>query len=311
MEGRKPGILFITKDESEQMMKSNYYLVLKLKQLCDLTVWTHGGHILDILNKLTNRPAFILLNDMFGPKLCPYVWGLNETNIPKGMIFHDIFDRKLERKKFVVEEKIDYVLPHYRDAFKKWYPEFVDRMIWFPHHAYLKVFKDYKQEKTINWLMMGAMHPKLYPLRILMQDKMRHQEGFVYHPHPGFVHDKEIHPHSLINDEYAREINRAKMFLTCNNRFEYPLLKYFEVLACNTLLLAPITKELEDLGFVDQETMIHVTRHDFSEKAQYYLNHDEERKRIAHNGYRMVRERHSTSVRASQFLREIQQRIQI
>jgi hypothetical protein len=297
-------ILFITKDQSEQMEKSSYYLAEEMKKHCDLMIWTQAGQMKNILVQLPYKPDFIFLNDLFDG-LCPNVYGLSDIRIPKGMIFHDISNKKQQRKLYVVKENIDYVFTHYRDAFKRWYPRLVNRMISFPHHANMDIFKDYQLDKKINWLMMGATSPRLYPLRAFMLQSLKNNPGFVYHPHPGFRHVNDIKPGSLIGKNYAREINRAKMFLTCGSIFEYSLMKYFEVLACNTLLLAPVTKEIADLGFSDKETMVHVTKQNFQEKAVYYLRNKNERMAIAKRGYEMVRTRHSTKQRVRQLLNKM------
>lgn len=303
---KKLKLLFFTKDQSEQMEKSSHYLVEELKKQCDVMVWPDEGGIAEVLNQLSYRPDFILLNDCFAPKLGPCVSGLRDIRIPKGIIFHDISNYIPQRKRFIAQENIDIIFVHYRDAFRKWYPRLNKRMIWLPHHANTEIYKDYQQEKTINWLMMGALSYRLYPLRTLMMQRLKEKQGFLYHPHPGYHHENNIQPGSLIGKDYAMEINRAKMFLTCDSIFKYPLMKYFEVLACNTLLVAPFSNELTDLGFIDGKTFVAVERTTFSEAADYYLHHKKERTDIAERGYRMVRERHSTRKRASELITAIE-----
>ncbi|HET7626774.1 MAG TPA: glycosyltransferase [Bacillales bacterium] len=303
-------LLFLTSDQSDQMEKSSHYLAEAMKQYCSVTVWTEDGHMSDILSRIDDEPDFILLNDCFAPPLCPNIYGLNSVSIPKWMIFHDLFIQRQQRKRFVTEQRIDYFFPHYRDSFIKWYPQLADRMIWLPHHANTAVYKDYEQDKDIDWLMMGAVDRRLYPLRSAMKQTFSGMNGFVFHPHPGHRHEKEIEPGSFIADNYARQINRAKIFLTCGTKFRHPVMKYFEVLACNTLLLAPGSKELADLGFVDGETFVSVERNNFYDKAVYYLDHEEERRRITANGHKMVMENHSTNRRAQQVIDQIERRIE-
>ncbi len=87
----------------------------------------------------------------------------------------------------------------------------------------------------------------------------------------------------------------------------YPVAKYFEVLACNTLLLAPYFEELDDLGFIPGVHFVEADEHNFEEKAHYYLNHEQERLKIALRGYEMVRARHSSPQRAAEVLAVIKQ----
>jgi hypothetical protein len=303
-------LLFLTYDQSNQIDKSSYYLGEELRKQCDLVIWNHGGRITDILSHCPYKPDFILLNDCFAPKLCPPVEGLNEIEIPKGVIFHDISNYIQQRKRFVVSEHMDAIFVHYKDAFKKWYPKLNQLMFWLPHHINTDIIKDYHLKKTIDTLMMGSMSPRLYPLRVKMLASLKNRHGFVDYPHPGYGHEEDIQPGTLIGEAYAKEINRAKIFLTCNSIYEYPLMKYFEILGCNTLLLAPSSKELTELGFLDGQTFVRVNQHNFKEKVAYYLEHEEERNQIARCGYLMVRSKHSTKQRAAELIKHIQQIIQ-
>ncbi|WP_299092527.1 glycosyltransferase [uncultured Metabacillus sp.] len=298
-------ILFLTRDRSQQMEKSSYYIAEEMKKQCDLMLWTEDGHILKILTQLPDKPDFIFLNDFLDPRLCPQIVGLEKVNIPKGMIFHDISYKIQERKEYVKKNKIDFIFPHYRDAFLRWYPELAHRLVWLPHHVNIEVYKDFQLPKTINWLIMGAIVRHIYPLREIMLNTMKNQPGFVYHPHPGYTEVQNVNSGSLIGDDYAKEINRSKMFLTCNSVYGYTLMKYFEVLGCNTLLMAPATKETTDLGLIDGVHFIAVNRDNFMEKAKYYLIHEEERKAISQNGYEFVRAHHSTKARVQHLLENI------
>nr|WP_239558734.1 glycosyltransferase [Peribacillus deserti] len=98
--------------------------------------------------------------------------------------------------------------------------------------------------------------------------------------------------------------------ITCDSIEGFPVLKYYEALACNTLLLATPSKELEDLGFIDGKTFAAVNSSNILEKAYYYLNHEEERTKMAHNGYELVREKHSTERRSKELVTFLQDIIQ-
>jgi hypothetical protein len=136
-------------------------------------------------------------------------------------------------------------------------------MHWLPHFVNIDLFKDYDLAKDINWLMMGKL-AFYYPLRVSMYKKMRNMAGFVNHPHPGYRNINDDQEQKvLVGEAYALKINRAKMFLTCDSIFHYPIIKYYEVLACKTLLLAPSSKELRDLGFIPGVNFVPVNRRNF------------------------------------------------
>ena len=301
-----PKVLFLTRDHTNQVERSSFYLATELKKQTELVLWHQDGYIKKILSLLPFKPDFILLND-FKPDYCPIIRGLDEVSIPKGIIMHDLHYKKAKRKQFIDKSNIHYIFTHYKSAFMEWFPEYSDRMIWFPHHVNTNIFRDYQVEKTINWLMMGAEYPELYPVRNRMKSSMMREEGFLSYSHPGY---RELSPKDntvLIGENYAKEINRAKMFLTCDSKYKFPLLKYFEVLACNTLLLATGSEELRELGFIDGETYVEVNEHNFKEKAYYYLKHADERITVSKNGFKMVQAKHSTEQRVQELLKHIKE----
>ena len=74
-----------------------------------------------------------------------------------------------------------------------------------------------------------------------------------------------------MNEKYAQELNRAKIFFTCGSALRYPLLKFYEAPACRTLLLAEPNQDIFDLGFKDGTHFIACEVEDFYDKAKYYL----------------------------------------
>ncbi|MCA0987851.1 glycosyltransferase [Guptibacillus algicola] len=299
---QKRTILFITKDLSKHVERSSFYLIRELQKRSNVILWHDHGLLPEILMKLQVKPDFILLND-YHPTYCPHIRDLDKTNIPVGIFMHDLHYKKMRRKRLIEKNHVSVIFAHYRDAFIKWYPEFQDRLVWLPHHVETSIFKDYQLEKSMDYLMMGALFSDVYPFRTFTYNKLNSLRNFHYHKHPGY---KQIGRGSITGDAYAKELNRTKMFFTCDSIYHYPVLKYFEAPACNTLLLASSSKELTDLGFVDGETFVSIDERNVMQKAAYYLKHEEERLRIARAGFQMVHKNHSTSKRADELLRHIE-----
>jgi hypothetical protein len=296
---QKLKLLFITIDFQRHIERNTYYLSQELSKICDLEVWHQSGNINRILKQIPFKPDFILLND-FKRTRCPRITGLPGLKIPFGIIIHDIHYKPDKRREFIRNNKVKYIFPIYRDAFKRRFPKYIRNMRWLPHFVNTDIFKDYELDKDINWLMMGMMS-RFYPLRRKMYRRMRHKHGFVRHSHPGYRRFNDRQKSRLfVGESYAREISRAKMFLTCDSVYHYPLIKYYEVLACKTLLLAPYSKELRALGFIPGVNFVAVNRKNFLYKAKYYLKNEGERLRIAEAGYEMVRSKHTVEIRAAQ-----------
>ncbi|MCA1320830.1 glycosyltransferase [Bacillus tianshenii] len=304
---KKLKLLFITKDWSSGIERNNFFLSQSLSKLTKLTIWESSGNIHDILTSLDFTPDFILLNDL-RPSRCPDITGLNTCDIPVGMIMHDLQYKTDYRRQFIEENNILHLFIHYRDRFIEYFPEYEDRMIWFPHFVQTDVFKDYKLKKDIDFLLMGSTYPPIYPLRATILDGLKKLPNFIFHEHPGYGRGRYDEESYYVGTRYAKEINRAKIFFTCDSIYKYPVMKYYEVLACNTLLLASHSKELEDLGFIPGIHFVEVNEENYYEKAMYYLeNYESIGKTIAKNGYKMVRKHHSVKARAKFLVKKIKE----
>ncbi len=291
-------LLVITNDYKYSTFRQGiYFLLSELNKLVDLVIWTgKEDNIQNILAQLKITPDFILIWEYFETKSSA-VTGLSELSIPYAISLHDLHCDTESRIELIRSEKIKNIISIYRDAFYEMYPDFTDNMYWFPHHANTNIFKDYKLPKDINYLLMGEVN-SYYPLRQKILKTMNGKPGFVYHPHPGYRNFSQ-NERILVRKRYAREINRAKIFFTCDSILHYPVSKYYEIPACKTLLLAPTSKEIENLGFIPGVHFVDINEDNFVEKAEYYLTHEKERMKIAKQGYKMVRKRHSTEQRAA------------
>lgn len=295
-------LLFITKDRSQKLERSSFYLSQELSKLANLVLWSENGHIKDILNKIQVRPDFILLND-YKDEYRPFIRGLETLRIPHGIIMHDMQYKLAKRELLIQKEKPALIFSHYRDAFKKWFPNHTDKLVWLPHHVPTQLFKDYGQQKNIPLLMAGAVYPHIYPFRQKLLSHYRKDPRFHYIQHPGYQNGSN----RLVGESYAKLLNQAKIFFTCDSVYKFPVLKYIEVLACNTLLLAPSSMELLDLGYINNETFVEINQSNFAEKADYFLKNDQERIRIAQNGYELIQQRHTTEIRAQEMIKVIQE----
>lgn len=289
---------------------SNFdYLLDELKNLVELNIWTEAGDINEILRRI-NKPDFILINE-YEEGFTPRITGLENLSIPWGVYLNDLQFEVNSRKKRIEEFNIKYIFSRYRDRFYEWYPQFFDRLIWLPQHVNNEVFKDYGLKKKIDYLLIGWVDEKKHPLRKKMIETMSGKDGFVSQVYP--CSDIWTEERTRLREAMmlAHTINRAKIFLTCDSICRYPLATYFEVLACNTLLMAPISCELKDLGFVDGMHFIAIDEYtNIAEQAKYYLAHEKERKLIASQGREMVNQLHTTKIRAQQLYHLIIKSIQ-
>ncbi|MFC5650756.1 glycosyltransferase [Paenibacillus solisilvae] len=302
---KKLKMLLITRDFSQHMERSFHYFQQELTKYADIALYHEDGDISSILKQLPFEPDFILLNDLRDTH-CPRIEGLSRLSIPWGIIMHDLHFNSKGRKDFIHQHHVPVIFTMYRSAFINLYPEFISKMRWLPHFAHAPIFRDYRMAKSIELLLMGYVERKYYPLRYQMLNHYLDRPGFVHHDHPGYLQFPNI-TDAWIGVNYAQEINRSRMFLSCDSIFHYPLRKYFEVPACNTLLLAPCNQDLLDLGFEPGKHFVSVSEEDFRDKADFYadLRNEAILTRIARQGFEFVHQRHTTAVRAAEFIRMV------
>ncbi|MFO7316899.1 MAG: glycosyltransferase [Bacilli bacterium] len=300
--------------------KNKFEMIRAIEKYAEVQYWYKDGNIHDILKEIPFKPDFIFHYDIgWGYVLAPRISGLGEVDIPKGCYLYDAHYSPGERRKYFDQTKMDLIFSASKSTFLKTYGRFKDKFRFFPFSIDPTVFKDWQLEKDIDFLLMGQLYDRTkktgyqtmtpkgrYPFREAVLEKMRGMEGFVFHPHPGHNAPES----ALLNEKYAQELNRSKMFFTCGSVLKYPVFKYFEAPACKTLLLAEPVPDILELGFKDGENFVACSQSDFYEKAMYYLKNEEERKRITENGYQFIHTRHTNDVRAKEFVDEVQKFIQ-
>ncbi|TCN27833.1 glycosyltransferase family protein [Mesobacillus foraminis] len=298
-------LLFISNDTSNTLDKNFYFLEKQCSTLTNLSVYRSSGRLSHISKKLEQPPDFILLANDLGKEMFPIIHGISSIDIPVGLFVNDVHRFTKTRRHFIRKNAIQYLFSATRDKFIESYPELKDNLIWFPHFINPHVYKDYGLKKDIDLLMMGAVNDT-YPLRKKILEFYQHRPNFLYHSHPGYeLENPAARDVFYIGEKYARELNRAKIFFTCPSVYYYPVMKYFEALACRTLLLAPAFKELEDLGFIPGKHFVAIDEYNFMEKALYYLENEKERKKITDAGFEFIHRTHTLPIRTRQLISHI------
>jgi hypothetical protein len=294
-------LLYIGEDNSTWFARNLYYFEQELSKITNMTVWRSSGDIREILKKIPFKPDFILIQNDVRLAINPAITNLSKISIPTALFVNDTNRLVQERKAFIEENNIRHILPVVRSNFLRFYPQYKSRMHWLPHHVNTDVFKDYNLKRDIPMQMIGAAI-EAYPLRRAIVNHYKGNPNFVFYNHPGYRNiSKQEEQNLFVGERYAREINRAKIFFACSSELKIPVKKYYEVLACKTLLLADTFEELEALGFIPGKHFVSITASDFKDKAAYYLKNEKERIQIAEQGYKFIQQ-HSTKKRAAQLV---------
>lgn len=76
--------------------------------------------------------------------------------------------------------------------------------------------------------------------------------------------------------------------------------RIFDILGCGGFLMTNFQPELLDWFVPDEDLVIYYSTSDLIEKTAYYLEHEEERRAIAQNGYRKTASQHTYALRLVQ-----------
>ena len=101
------------------------------------------------------------------------------------------------------------------------------------------------------------------------------------------------------NNMMPQIIKCSKINLNMTNR---PIktglpLRIFDLMACGGFVLSNYQSEIPEIFVPDEDIVLYDSIPDMLAKIDYYLEHDDERKQIAKNGYEKVKEYHSYDVR--------------
>ena len=287
--------------------KVKYEFLQAIERVANVSYHHKDGDILDILKRQKHRPDFIFHYDITSRnRLSPHIKNLNKIDIPVGAYVIDAHWKNGQRKKYFKENNISLIFSVSRRPFLKRFPEYKSKLRFLPFSVNPELIRNWNLKKDIDFLLMGHIAAS-YPFRKAVRDKMKNVKGFVYHKHPGhLVKDRSK---LIIDDAFAKEINRAKIFFTCGSIYQYPVMKYFEVPGCYTLLIAEENPDLIELGFKDGVNYVAANKSNFYEKGLYYLKNNKKRKEIALAGYKFIHKNHTHRIRAQQFIRYVKEYI--
>ena len=80
-------------------------------------------------------------------------------------------------------------------------------------------------------------------------------------------------------------------------------LRVFDILGAGGFLITNYQEELTEYFGLGEDLVVYENEEDLVDKVAYYLQHEEERRRIAENGYRKVKEYHTYQLRLREMLR--------
>jgi len=295
-------ILYICKDFTNWIGHGHLAFKKALAKVADVTFYHAPCNASELIKDLAQvGKTFDVLMLGEAPPVTPQVTGLRQVKIPKVVHYWDLHSYQQERLLFLKENRIDLVVLKFWGASRKIFPQLREAAPckWNPVAVDTSVFRDYKQQKIHDILLAGAIS-HVYPLRQAYLDQLNSFNNFYRIVHPGYDHFTE--EQATVGSKYAKLLNKAKICPTCGSIYEYPIQKFFEIPACRSLLAGPYFSDLEALGFIPDVNFLYVTRHNVQEKIRFILDDPELLEEMTDSCFSMVRKRHSTTVRAKQFV---------
>jgi hypothetical protein len=103
---------------------------------------------------------------------------------------------------------------------------------------------------------------------------------------------------------YYDQIFRSKIAISLRGAGLTPPIRYYEIVACKTLLLSDIPYSIIPNNFINRKHAVFFKRDlsDLIQLAKYYAQHDSEREEIIDQGYQHLLQYHTCEKRAEYFL---------
>lgn len=314
-------ILWLTVDRTSRVA-SHIFTSLQdeVSKISDVTLFTRQINMVmgQYCNKAVNGDIIVkqtpystnYINNNFDVVFTDAIFGFltedwNDIKIQKAVLIEDQHGSIVEKyvKRTYYDFKFDLFFVRYRDATKRFYPYLYNKtVIWLPHSIPNKIFKDYKQEKIHGVLQTGAV-TQSYPIRQHLNRILKTETYYRRILRPTENLNMKQWP---CGKDYARLINQSYMAISCTSKYQYPVLKTFEIPACNTALVSDCITEMYDLGFVPNKNFIEVNNKTNVDSFRKHMLDKDKIKKISNRGFKLIHENHRAKHRAKEFIEALE-----
>lgn len=176
------------------------------------------------------------------------------------------------------------------------------KTIYLPHSVNINNYKNLNLKKEIDLLQTGAIS-NVYTLRNFIKNFNFNKINYKFIERPKDDSEKKW----PIGSEYVSLINKSKFSLSCGSKYNYPVLKYFEIPACNSIIYGSFSRELEELGFVPGKNFIEANMTNPEEHILKILKNEELMNSLYKNGLNLIKEKHTNDIRIYQMIKKIRE----
>ncbi len=174
------------------------------------------------------------------------------------------------------------------------------------------VFNMFNSERDIDALFLGTVAKSYYPLRnaiykkLPLEGKAQGWNTVVKRAPKGMSFSRKkkdyLERGHIVGERYADYLSRAKCFLFGTSIFKYPLLKFFEGMASGACIFSDAPLLGEELHLIPDENYVEINLKNWKAKLEYYMDNEEERKKMAMNGYKTTMKYHTNATRALELI---------
>jgi len=310
--------LYLGKNDDKRAVPFLNYLKCALTKLQNLTCYGPGyqnykytvlsslisrHNIFKIIRRIYGRenPDVIIL-DAYWPPCCQWS-NLDKIKIPKVLLVSDPQEAPLDKIEYINRNNIDLALFAYKHNISGFEDKINSKIGWLPWSVNTNVFKPYGLDRKYDITLLGSMNPNVYPLRTKIRDELYKHSNIQFFTQKGPSSSWNLNPKKvLIRESYARIISQSKIFIFDTSIYNYAVGKFYEGMACETLVMAPIPFNSIELHFQPNYNFVPIDEYNFIEKIEYFLLHEAEREEIARRGYETVTKYHTTEIRAERLV---------
>lgn len=178
------------------------------------------------------------------------------------------------------------------------------KTFYLPHSVNINIYKNFNLKKEIDLLQTGAIS-SVYLLRNFIKNYNFKNINYKFIERPDDTNLKKW----PIGNDYINLINKSKFTLACGSKYNYPVLKYFEIPACGSIIYGSYFDELRDLGFIRNINFIEADTNNPEDHIKKLLKEKELLENICLNGFKLINEKHSNSIRINQMMNIIMDNI--
>jgi hypothetical protein len=266
-----------------KMSRVRFHAIEALSKLTNIIIWGPNWRRYNINESLTLNINKLNLN--IDGVICykpSSVIGFCDLTCLKIMTYNEMWDETYTLKE-INDARPNLVICHHENDMKRYRYEIYKnincytKFVHIHHSANSDIFYDRKENKTIDILLVGSVG-RHYPLRQRFEKIIKMMPSkfvCIQYKHPGYIHANAFT--DIYLKDFAENMSKSKICLTCTSRYKYLLGKLIEIPMCGSVIASDLPaqniKLFEEMMIVISNEM---TDEEIVNKLVYYLENNEE-----------------------------------